>query len=67
MADRKNYVVDQIDRETSARERYDSNSTKENRDKLQTEYERTGRAINQPQAGPGRGFRNPKGVNKGDL
>lgn len=54
MAKRTNYVTDQIDRENSARERYNYNSTKENRDKLYEEYGRTKRALDY-NAGAGRG------------
>lgn len=65
--DRKNYVVDQINREDKARERFDTDSSGKNRAALSVEYARTIRALKQPEAGAGRGSKNPNGVNSGDL
>lgn len=60
MADRKNYVVDQIHREDLARRNYENaRGTPKEKEKLATlgdEYDRTVRAINRPDAGGGRGF-----------
>ena len=53
---RQNYVTQQIDREESARERYDSNRSEANKKALQEEYDRTSRALdNLKKSGSGRG------------
>ena len=53
---RQNYVTQQIDREDSARERYDSNRSEANKKALQEEYDRTSRALdNLKKSGSGRG------------
>jgi len=53
---RANYVTQQIDREESARERYDSNRTDANKKALKEEYDRTTRAMeNLRKSGSGRG------------
>jgi transposase InsO family protein len=53
---RQNYVTQQIDREETARERYDSNRSEANKKALQEEYDRTSRALdNLKKSGSGRG------------
>ena len=53
---RANYVTEQINREESARERYDSNRSDARKKELQEEYDRTSRALeNLRKSGSGRG------------
>lgn len=55
MAGRTNYITDQIDREDLARRNYENSpSDPARKAKLGEEYDRTVRAINQKDVGPGR-------------
>jgi hypothetical protein len=55
MVNRTNYRTKVIDDQESARERYDSNSTLENKKRLKDATDRTSRSLDTPDAGAGRG------------
>lgn len=66
-----NYVTDTIDESDKARKRYEGSRGGPNEGKnkadLDVKAAETMRAIHRANAGAGRGFTNPDGVDKGDL